>query len=174
MAATEGLPPENAGEQGEEQDLHSRYPALELAYGLVLPSYEWALQRLDAIDARLRHIATLAASITAAVPLAMAAIDGSVSLTPWFVVGAAIGVLTMVLSTYAQTAGVLILLDPAKIRPHLTMTPDEFRDYLLDYAGRHQATNGKVINARGYWAMGLSVLVALEVGLFTVWVVQTI
>ena len=165
---------ENASEQGEEQDPHSRCSTLELAYGLVLPSYEWALQRLDAIDARLRHIATLAASITAAVPLAMAAIVESVSFTPWFVVGVAIGVVTLVLSTYAQTAGGLILLDPAKIRPKLTMTPDEFRDYLLDHAGRHRATNGKVINARGHWAMGLSGLVAVEVGVLTVWVVQTI
>ena len=165
---------ENASEQGEEQDPHSRCSTLELAYGLVLPSYEWSLQRLDAIDARLRHIATLAASFTAGVPVAMAAIDERLSFSLLFAVGAAIGVVTIVLSSYAQTAGGLILLDPAKLRPCLTMTPDEFRDYLLDYAGRHGATNGKVINARGYWAMGLSFLVAVEVGFLAAWVVQTI
>ena len=174
MAKTEGLSLGKASEQGEKQDLQSSYPALEVAYDLVLPSYEWALRRLDAIDARLRHIATLAASITAAVPVAMGALTDYVIFSPWFVAGVAIGVATIVLSTYAQTAGGLILVDPAKVRPALTKTPDEFRDYLVYYAGCHRARNGKVINSRGYWAMGLSGLVALEIALLTVWVVQTI
>ena len=45
------------------------YPGINLAYDFVRPSYDWATNRLDAMDARLRGIQAFVSGFTLGAPV---------------------------------------------------------------------------------------------------------
>ena len=67
-----------AEEQRDELD-PGEFPSIEVIYEFVLPSYDWAVRRLDTIERRFDHLLTLTFTLTLAVPVVTIAIAGAES-----------------------------------------------------------------------------------------------
>ena len=159
-----------AGEDqaADQADPAPKYPRVEDAFFLVLPSYDWMLRRFDAIDMRLRHIATVAATMTLAVPVAATAVGAQVLDSCWLVAAMGVGLATMLLSTILQTSSGLTLMDPAQVRQYdLGKTRWLFHNDLLADTAKHRETNQKIVNRRGKYAYWLGFLLIVEVALFS-------
>ena len=61
----------------------SKYPSVDLAYEFVKPSYDWMLNRFQAIDSKIQGLLTFATAITAAIPVFAKAIHVNFS-SAWF------------------------------------------------------------------------------------------
>ena len=53
------------------------FPSIEEIYEFALPSYDWAIRRLDTIERRFDHLLTLTFTLTLAVPVVTIAIAGA-------------------------------------------------------------------------------------------------
>ena len=71
---------------GSEVEISDReWPGVDLAYDLAKMSYGWALQRVDALDARIQSMQAFAASITVAFPVIVASLTEDVDFgSMWF------------------------------------------------------------------------------------------
>ena len=61
-------------------------PAVLLAYEFVIPSYQWVIQRLDAVDLRIQTLQAFSATVTLAAPILAATVVKNIDLqSPWFI-----------------------------------------------------------------------------------------
>ena len=156
-------------ESGDEE-----YPSLEHAYGFVLPSIEWTFQRFAAIDARIRQITGLIATVTAAIPIAAKALDDGVDLrSVWLIASVGLGLFGIVFGAVAQTLGSLkmLMVEPMAKHDHLRRPSTAYRLDVLAKAGEVQRANKRRVNCRAWLASSLGVMLAVELLLFVVWLV---
>ncbi len=158
----------NEGSSPEE-----KWPGVPFAYDFVLPSYEWMLTRLEAIDGRIQGIQTFAATFTLGMPLiGKSVIEGIRFTSPWFLLALATFALIVVWSVAIRSYGHLHLVNPAIIyEDKLHYSEWQFKRSLLHWAGEHFTKNTKVINRKGHAGNWLSGLFLLEVALFLIWIV---
>lgn len=93
-----------------------RWPSVDLAYGFVLPSYQWAQQRLDAVDSRIQTLQAFAASITVAAPVFAAAIVTDIQFgSIWFVLALCAFGITVVAGAIARAWGTVQIISPQRL-----------------------------------------------------------
>lgn len=147
--------------------------AIDDAFTFVLPSIERALQRVDAIDARLQHITTAIATLTFAGPVAAQAINEDLPFNPadhcaaWLLLTAMLlGILGLGYGHIAKTrvpTRMLRITDMYK--NHRDDTSSEFRAHIVRKAGQAEDTNLRRLKARA-----LSIVLSVEGVLLVLWV----
>lgn len=150
-----------------------KWPSVDDAYGLVLPSYDWSLRRFEALDARLRQIAMASATVSLGVPVAAGALSSVACLEHWglFWAGIILGALVAVLALLDHTRSHLALISPREIVDDndLVLPKREFRENEIHHAADRQERTSKVINARGNNAVCLAIAFGAQVAVMAVW-----
>ena len=150
------------------------YPSLPLAYEFVLPSYDWALRRLQAVERRVENLLALITTVTLFFPVIATRITEGVSswdyVTVPGVIAGALFLSAVGVGIYArQYKGIeLIFLDEVYDN-HLKKSPDEFKRDFLHYSGQIFRENTQIIKDKSDCADLIAVVFGLEVVCGVVW-----
>jgi len=150
-----------------------KWPSVPFAYDFVLPSYQWMLSRLEAIDGRIQGILTFAATFTLGMPLIGKSIIKDISFTSRYFLGA-LGVFSIIVaySVVRLSWGHLQLANPGVIHQKwLHLSAHAFKLRALYWASRHFNENTILVNTKGRAVNWLSGLLCLEVGLLLLWII---
>lgn len=152
------------------------WPAVHLAYDFVLPSYQWAQQRLDATDLRIQTLQAFAATVTLAAPILAATVVKDIDLqSAWFIAALALFVVTVVLGAVVRAYGRLELMSPKRLYDRwLGDSEWEFKKDAIYFAGKHFEANRSLINKKGLLADGMTVLFVVETALLLTWVLAEV
>ena len=147
-------------------------PGVLLAYEFVIPSYQWLIQRLDAVDLRIQTLQAFSATVTLAAPILAATVVSDIDLqSPWFIGALPLFVLTVLIGVLARMWGRLKLLSPQNLYDMYLEDSDwTFRNDVLYYAGEHFESNRSLINKKGFIADGMTILFVAETILLLTWV----
>jgi len=167
-----------AGKETEAPELDGSprtHPGVHEAFDFVLPSYDWALRRFEAIDTRLRQIGMAAATFAVGAPVAARAIAEINLFDWWFIAASSVGAVVFAGALYAQTHGTIALPSIGLIvADDLEHECWAFRRHHLEYAAEAWAKNYRRINRRGRIATVLSVGLGVQIALFIVWFILAI
>lgn len=166
MAVDQAAPPDLKPEE--------RWPAVDLAYEFVRPSYEITMKRLDAIEGRIRAHLTLAASVTFAVPVLAKATDRVVRLdSPWLLTALATFVIVVALGVAAGSWGSIRLPDLRQLyEKTLHLSAWEFKRRALYWAADTDEVNTRRLTWKGRIADAMALFIIIEVALLAAWAVE--
>ena len=149
-------------------------PGVLLAYEFVIPSYQWVIQRLDAVDLRIQTLQAFSATVTLAAPILAATVVRNIDLQSLWFIGALIpfvAILVIGASARAWPWGGLILPSPQVLYDDWLEDSDlKFRKDAVKYAGKHFESNRFLINTKGYIADFMTALFVAETMLLLTWV----
>ena len=154
------------------QNPRDQWPAVPLAYEFVRPSYDWAMNRINAVVGRIQTLLVFVASFTVAGPALIASLADDIGFTSgWFIAGLGVFLVNAVIGTLAKTWGGITLLSIERLHEDwLHHSEWEFQIRAVDWAGRHFRQNMSVVNMKGRVATGMTALFLVEAVLFLVWV----
>ena len=164
----------------EPSDTHDQVArsAVDDAFRFVLPSIDRAVQRLDAIDGRIQQITTAIASVLFAAPVIGRAIYPEICFNPLdcrlaivFAIAAFVGAGGAVAGHLIKTGGSTQMLSiKAMHESHIQKSSQAFRSAVVRQAGNAEKRNLDRLDRRAKQARLLSVVFAVEVALFAVWI----
>ena len=134
-----------AEQQRDEFD-PGEFPSIEVIYEFVLPSYDWAVRRLDTIERRFDHLLTLTFTLTLAVPVVTIAIAGAENqpdLLQWQGgVALVLFVATAISGIVVRQHGELTFMNIDGMYDELgDLSPHTFKQHVTYYAGEDFARN---------------------------------
>ena len=101
-------------EQSRNDDSRSpeeTWPAVHLAFDVVRPSYDWAINRINATDSRSQALIVFSGSFTVAAPVLIVSLANDISFTSgWFLSGLGVFLLNTIVGTLAKNYGGVKLL----------------------------------------------------------------
>lgn len=155
----------------KEVILEKQFPSVELAYVIAVASYDSAMKRLDAIDARLQTILAFVVSVSALAPAS--ANGGNISFVSWWFCLAVILFLTsMVIGIWARLSGETVLLSPAGLfAGWLHLQPGQFQIDIISDAADAFTKNKNLVNFKWKCMVTISLLFAAEAVCLGAWVV---
>lgn len=146
--------------------------SIDLAYQFVLPSYDWMLNRLAAVETRIQSLLIMVSTVTAAFPLVVVGLTGeSQHLNGTLAIAAfACFVVCLLLGLVARAFWTVHLVNPGKFDAGWTeRAKDDFRTWAVVYAGKHYAKNKKLIAHKSYLADASVIVFLAELALWTWW-----
>ncbi len=157
-------------EEFHEED----FPSIDDAYKLAMEFYAFAIQRADALDARIQSVMSFSSAVTFALPLAIHNLSLDIN-SNWTLVLAALILIELgvyLAGRFFVGWGKLEVLSPLKIyNQHLRKAPAEFKKDMIYYAGQSwDENNRKILTPRWRLTVTLSLVLATKVLLFFAWV----
>ena len=151
----------------------TNYPAVDAAYGFVIPSYQMMASRLEAVDNRLTALMTLAATLTLGAPVFARAVRADIPLlSPFFVVAVLLFLVIAISGVMGRTRGSVTLPNPMIFyRESLHESDWSFKKNAIYFAGLAFAENADTIRIKGNIAIGITIAFLLEVFSLVVWLV---
>jgi hypothetical protein len=152
----------------ESQD---KYPGVKPAQAFILPSYQWAVARVDAIDSRIQTFIQFAATVTLGVPALARAVRTGISFdSRWFYGALATFAVIVIVGVVARARGSLVVLSPAILyEKWLGRSEWEFQKDLLFFAGEHFNKNTRLVERKAREFSWMTGLFVLETALLLVW-----
>ena len=149
----------------------SKYPSVDLAYEFVKPSYDWMLNRFQAIDSKIQGLLTFATAITAAIPVFAKAIHVNFS-SAWFYAAIIIYVLFAVLGIVGLRFGKVRLINPEILYNRwVNKTIWQFQKDGIYFAGKDFKDNKNLIERKSLFRDFMAILFVGEVLCVIVWVI---
>jgi len=160
-------------ENKPNKSLESQYPSVDLAYEFVKPSYDWMLNRIEAMNSKIQGLLTLATAITAAMPILTKAMFDNVDFkSVWFLGAIAIYVLLTIIGIGGLRKGEVKLIHPKHLYDKwLSDTQWEFRKNVVYFAGQHLEHNKKIVDAKSRLRDIMNWLLLGELIMVFVWIV---
>jgi hypothetical protein len=156
----------NALDSSEE-----KYPSVELAYAISLKSYEWVLDRVNAVDEGIEKLLALASSINLAVIAVVS--GGNLSFHGWFWVALSLFAAGVVVGMTARLGSKVILITPANLYSKwLHFSPWEFRQNMIYFVGQHFEKGRRLVNRKGAYAIVVATIFLLEGVALALWLVS--
>ena len=155
-------------------DNDTKYSGLEQAQAYVVPSYQFMLSRLEAVDSRLQTVVAFVATVTLAVPAMSRALQPAISFeSAWFVSAVVLALATIALGSAVRLSGALSLVNPATVYAQwLHLSQWEFQRHALYYAGQHFEANGALVNRKARGVFVMTSLFLLELICLFVWIAR--
>lgn len=147
--------------------------SVDSAYELVVPSYAWMQERLNAVDSRMQALLTLAGSVTVAAPIiGTAVVKNIVFSSPLFLTAVTLFVVIVLAGVLVRAWGEFVIVDLGDVYAEgwLHDPTWEFKRNMVFYAGEHMKRNGRVVNIKGIAANIMAVLFVAAVLLFIAWI----
>ena len=116
----------------EHVDNSTQYPGLAQAQAYVIPSYQFMLSRLEAVDSRLQTVVAFVATVTLAVPAMSRALQPTISFeSAWFVSAIGLALATVALGSVVRLSGAMSLVNPNTVYEQwLHLSQWEFQRHL--------------------------------------------
>jgi hypothetical protein len=149
----------------------SKYPGVELAYPLAAESYDVALKRLDAMDARLQTILAFIVATSAAVPTLGA---GRVHFqSGYFYAAVFCFVIAIIGGTLARLLGRVKVLVPRHAFNHWLHKPDwEFKMDFINQAASDFEINTTTIERKWRCSVAITLLFFVQTAFLAAWVLD--
>lgn len=146
-------------------------PGVRYSYDFVLPSYDWAIRRLDAVNDRIQSLLMFASGLTIGVPtLAKAAVPDISFGSFWFILGVVVFVGLFLFGVWARNAGSLALVDPIVLADEFFWDDEfTFKKDMVYFAGNHFDKNVEQIGDKAGWLNVVSVLFLAEMLCLVLW-----
>lgn len=156
----------------EDIDISKSYPATKNAYDIALKSYDWAIQRSDAIDNRASKLLAWISSITIGV---IAIMYSKTPLTTfqnnYFYTAMVVFAIAVILGAVIEFITYVRFISPQKLyEEYLHYEEEEFMRYIIYFAGQAFQKNLKLINRKGYILGTMLVLFLVELALLGIWI----
>ena len=157
----------------KNQVCEDQFPSVSLAYEIALNSYDVLIKRIDSIDGRLQTVLAFFASSTVAV-LGVVAGRRLAFHSKWFYAAVGLMMLAVILTTVARLDGAVKVLDPSKLDTDewLAKSEWEFKNLIIQAAGRAFITNNRLITRKWWSAIGVIVIFSLGALCLAVWVIR--
>lgn len=150
----------------------SDYPSVDLAYEFVKPSYDWMIRRIEAMNAAIQYLITLAVTIIAAFPVVAKLISPGINfVSPLFIVAMVLFASLVVIGCIAIRMGRLSLLNPKVLYDkYLYLSHWEFQQQTLYFAGEQFIKNNNRINKKANMRDFMTILLLVEIILLIIWI----
>ena len=161
----------------EETFNPDNYPSINLAYEIVLPSYDWALRRLQSVEKRIEGLLRLIVTITLAFPVVAAVTSQDASFADFATwqgaVTLALFLTTLVIGLAARRYKGIRLIDPDDLyNQHLHKRCLEFKKDFIKYAGEDFQDNAQVIDDKSTYADMIAVTFMIELVFGILWLLS--
>ncbi len=148
-------------------------------YAQMVPApYDWMLRRLEAAEARLQHLLTLAPTIALAIALATAAIAGPGNVKANWLGGTALGILAlaMLFGGYARSYGFVQLLNFSELKRSRIdrANPNKVKWNAIDRAGKALKANLDLVRRKARYADYMSGMLFAGASFGIAWAVSVI
>ena len=139
-----------------------QYPSLDLAYPVAVDSYDLSRERLGSVEIKIQKLMTVSVGLTAAIPVALKAMDFSIGLS-WLVSMLVIFGLSSVIGICGLLVGRLSIMDPGVLHDeYIPLEPWKFKKAYVYWSGKHLVKNDKMIERKWKAAVAMSFLLFLE------------
>ncbi len=158
----------------EEKDtkMEEQYPSVELAYEFVKPSYDWMLNRIEAINSKIQNLITFATTLTAATPILIKAVfDNVVFDSVLFYLAMVCYVLIAVIGIIALRGSVRLINPTILYNKWLDKSPWKFKKDNVYWAGVDFNENKKRVEHKTHRRDIMAFLLLVEVICILVWIV---
>ena len=150
----------------------NRHPSLELSHEFVLPSYNWMLNRLSAVEGRIHNLLALCITLTAFFPVVVLGLqgkseylNGSLSICAFFCFA-----LVLAIGLVARAVGSVRLIDPSTMdHGWTTLSKQEFFKYSIEDAGKTFKRNQDLIARKSLATDIATGVFAVEIVLWAIW-----
>ena len=148
-----------------ESDPQATWPGVKLAYDFVLPSYQWAITRFEAVDSRIQTLQAFIVTVTLGLPTIATFIVKNIQFTSWWFIMACILAMTaVVIGVIGRSWGGITLVHPNILyEKWLHREEWEFQKDMLYFAAEHFEENASLVNWKGRLITIMTILFLLEV-----------
>ena len=150
----------------------SKYPSVDLAYEFVKSSYDWMLNRIEAMNSKIQGLLTLATAMTATMPILTKAMFNDVDFqSGWFYGAITTYLLLVIIGIYGLRMGGVRLIHPKNLyEKWLSDSKWEFKKDIIFFAGQDFETNKKVIDSKSLLRDTMNVLLLVELLIVIFWI----
>lgn len=146
------------------------YPSVELGYEIAMKSYEWAIQRMDAIDETIDKLLAWTSSVN----LGVIAIIASRNLydyfkSCYFYWAMTLFLLIILTGIATKIKGSLSLVSPEKLLSRLHKSPWQFKKDAIYLSAIDFRRNHIIVNCKGYASTGMIVCFTIEIIILVKW-----
>jgi len=160
------------GQKDKEKSLETQYPSVDLAYEFVKPSYDWMLNRIEAMNSKMQGLLMLATAVTGGIPILAKAIFDNVDFQSVLFYGAiGLYVLLVVIGTVGLSMGGVKLFHPKLLyEKWLSNSIWEFKKDAIYFAGQNFEDNKKIIDAKSWLRNIMTILLLIELMIVIFWI----
>ena len=156
------------------------YESVELAFEFIVPSYDWAMRRLEAAERRIDNLMRFIITVTLALgasAIAIAELSSqplSLFLDCVAIIALASFLITfliaIVLGMWVRQTGNITLLSPSGLyHDYIQKTKREFQGLILFHAGKHLEKNEELVRRKSNAATVMVVLFLFELCAAAIW-----
>lgn len=146
------------------------YPSVETAYEIALKSYDWSIQRMDAIDGAIDKLLAWISSINLGVIAVIASKNLPIYFeSKYFYYVMIIFLLIVLTGIGTKIKGSLRLVSPEKLVNMLHKNPWEFKKDGIYLSSKDFKRNHIVVNRKGYASTVMIICFVLEICLLVKW-----
>lgn len=133
------------------ETVEQNYPSVDLAYDITLKSYDWAIQRYDAIDNTIDKLLGWISSITLGVIAIVATKEPQPNFQDCaFYVAMFFFGITVVSGVATKVWGSLSLINPQDVyNKYLTLVKSDFKKKVVFFGGKAFKRNQTIVNHKG-------------------------
>jgi hypothetical protein len=155
-----------------DDELRSKWPSIEHAYGLVLPSYQWMLSRFEAADSRIQTLQTFIVSVTFGLVAVLKTISDDLQFNSlFFITAMGFALIALAVGAVGRSLGAPMLADPTVFYERwLHKSESEFKKDLLYFAGEHFTKNRSAILKKSRISLLMTLLFLVELGVLLFWI----
>ena len=156
----------------EENDKESKYPSVDLAYEFAKSSYDWMLNRIEAMNSKLQGLLTLATAVTAAMTILAKSIFDNVDFQSALFRGAiAAYILLVFIGTFGLCKGGVKLVHPKNLyEKWLSNSTWEFKKDTIYFSGQDFEDNNKIIEAKSRLRDAMNIPLLAELLMIICWI----
>ena len=159
----------------EAMNSSEEWPGVDLAFGFVIPSYQWIITRFEAVDSRIQTLQAFIATMTFAFPAIATTLSESIQFrSPWFVAALVVAAIAVVCGVIGRSWGGIVVCSPETLyEKWLGKSEWTFKKDMVYFAGQHFAANTRLINIKGRIVVGMTILFLCETGLLLRWIISS-
>ena len=147
-------------------------PTLDMLYDQIPASYEQLAQRLEAMEKRLQDLMLFSTSFLLPGPaIVVLALNPATLQSNFFYLATVLALLNLVIGTINRFfTGKLLLPQPQlPDSPWAKLTERQFKTESLRYAHFNGQKNSELVNSKGNWAAGMTVVFLAEISVLIAW-----
>ena len=143
-----------------------------MLYDQIPASYEQMIPRLEAMEKRLQDLMLFSTSFLLPGPaIVVLALNPASLQSYFFYLATGLALLNLVIGTITRFFGGKLLLPQPQLpdSPWAKLTSREFKTESLRYAHFNARKNSELVNSKGNWAAGMTVVFLAEISMLIVW-----
>ncbi|MFZ1978672.1 MAG: hypothetical protein WAV76_12015 [Bacteroidota bacterium] len=159
-----------------DKTLRKKYPSVIYLYDVAFKSYDWAIQRSDAVDSRIDRYLAWISSINIGLIAIIATKYSFISFQSfWFRFSMIMFIASIGCGIFTKLRGSLKLFDPEKVwekrKIWFGLEEWKYKKRVFYWAGRHYHINQSFINWKGNCETAIIIIFLVEIISLCIWII---